>query len=54
MTFSAEVLVGVVGHRQVTDSYLCHLAAAHGGKVATYDRGLATAHPTRAVLVPTS
>ena len=54
MTFSAEVLVGVVSHRQVTDSYLCHLAAAHGGKVATYDRGLATAHPTRAVLVPTS
>ena len=52
--FSEATLAGVVGHRQVTDSYLCHLAAAHGGKVATYDRALASAHPTRALLVPTS
>lgn len=28
------------GHRQVTDLYLLALAARHGGRLATFDRGL--------------
>jgi toxin-antitoxin system PIN domain toxin len=35
---------GIVGHRQVTDSYLVLLARKHGGSVATMDRGLAAVH----------
>lgn len=41
------------GHRQVTDSYLVALAAAHESRVVTFDNGLALAHPTHTVhLVP--
>jgi len=54
LPLTGDMLAGVIGHRQVTDSYLCHLAAAHEGVVATYDRGLFAAHPTRSVLVPTT
>jgi uncharacterized protein len=36
--------VGVLGHRQVTDSYLAGLARHHGGRLATFDRGLAALH----------
>ena len=35
---------GVLGHRQVTDSYLAGLARHHGGRLATFDRGLAALH----------
>ncbi len=36
----------VVGHRQVTDVHLVALARAHGGHLATFDRGVADAvHP---------
>jgi uncharacterized protein len=31
----------LVGHRQVTDACLLGLAARHGGKLATFDRGVA-------------
>ena len=41
----------VVGHRQVTDAYLVSLAKHHGGRVVTFDRGLATLDPTRVVLL---
>lgn len=34
-------LDGVIGHRQVTDSYLLSLARHHQGRLATFDRGLA-------------
>ncbi|GAA5152326.1 type II toxin-antitoxin system ribonuclease VapC29 [Pseudonocardia eucalypti] len=44
---------GVVGHRQVTDTYLAHLARAHQGRLATFDRGLASLHADVAELVPT-
>ena len=37
-------LRGVVGHRQVTDSYLCALARFRGGRLVTLDRGLAALH----------
>lgn len=30
----------ILGHRQITDAYLLALAGAHGGTVATLDRGL--------------
>jgi uncharacterized protein len=35
----------VDGHRQVTDAYLAALARANGGRLATFDRGLAAVHP---------
>lgn len=35
---------GVMGHRQVTDAYLAALARHHGGRLATFDRGLAALH----------
>lgn len=37
-------LGAVVGHRQVTDAYLAGLSRAHGGRLATLDRGLAAVH----------
>ncbi|HEX2254858.1 MAG TPA: TA system VapC family ribonuclease toxin [Thermoanaerobaculia bacterium] len=30
----------IVGHRQVTDAHLLAVALAHGGRIATFDRGL--------------
>lgn len=36
--------IGVLGHRQVTDNYLAGLARHHGGRLATFDRGLAALH----------
>ena len=52
--FTRDVIVTVVGHRQVTDAYLCHLARARKATVATFDRGLVAVHPDVAVLVPSS
>ena len=51
--YDASALVGVIGHRQVTDGYLAALATHFGGKLATLDRGLAALHPETAVLIPT-
>src|ERR1039457_996161 len=34
----------IVGHRQVTDSYLVLLARKHGGSLATMDHALAAVH----------
>ena len=45
---------GIVGHRQVTDAYLAHLARTRGGTLATFDRGLAELDRAGAQLVPTS
>jgi uncharacterized protein len=45
-------LTGVIGHRQVTDAYLAQLARVHGGRLATFDQGLAKQHPDVADLVP--
>jgi hypothetical protein len=47
----AGQLVGVIGHRQVTDAYLVALARHHGGRVATLDRGLAALHGDAAFLI---
>ena len=35
---------GVLGHRQVTDAYLAALARHHGGKLVSFDRGMALLH----------
>jgi len=45
-------LMGVIGHRQVTDAYLDQLARIRCGRLATFDRGLASLHPDVADLVP--
>ena len=42
---------GVIGHRQVTDAYLAALARTKGGRVATFDLGLAALHGDVAELV---
>lgn len=44
-------VAAVVGHRQVTDAYLAGLARARGGRLATFDRGLAAVHPDVTALV---
>lgn len=43
---------GVIGHRQVTDAYIAHLARTHPGRLATFDAGLAKTHSDIADLVP--
>ena len=51
--YTPGVLAGVIGHRQVTDSYLAALADHFGGALVTLDRALAALHPETAVLIPT-
>lgn len=43
---------GVLGHRQVTNAYLAAIARDRGGRLATFDRGLAALHPDVAEAVP--
>lgn len=50
--YGADMLNGVVGHRQVTDVYLCASAARRGTRVATFDHGLATIRPAGVLMVP--
>lgn len=47
-------MAGVTGHRQVTDAYLAGLTRTRGGRLATFDKGLAALHPDVADLVPTA
>jgi len=54
VSFVDVELVGVVGHRQVTDAYLAQLARRNRGKLATFDQGLAHLHNDVAVVVPTT
>ena len=42
---------GVIGHRQVTNAYLAQLARANGGRLATFDGGLAALHRDVADLI---
>jgi uncharacterized protein len=53
-SFEAVSVRGVMGHRQVTDAYLAHLARARDGRLATFDQGLAKLHDDVADLVPTT
>jgi uncharacterized protein len=52
LPYSEVAMKGVVGHRQVTDAYLAQLARAHGGRLASFDEGLAKLHSDVADLVP--
>lgn len=52
VTYSDVPLKGVLGHRQVTDSYLAQLARVQGGRLATFDQGLAKQHTDVVDLVP--
>lgn len=53
LTYLEIDLLGVHGHRQVTDAYLAGLARARTGRVATLDRGFAVAASDVAELIPT-
>ena len=53
VSFSDVPLGGVLGHRQVTDSYLAQLTRLRDGRLATFDQGLAKQHPDVADLLPT-
>ncbi|HTW02033.1 MAG TPA: TA system VapC family ribonuclease toxin [Streptosporangiaceae bacterium] len=44
---------GIVGHRQVTDAYLAHLARSSSARLATFDHALAKLHADVADLIPT-
>lgn len=49
----ADIGMGrVVGHRQVTDTYLAALAAHKGAQLATLDRALSEALPSSTLLIP--
>lgn len=51
--FAEVAMTGVIGHRQVTDTYLAQLARSRAGRLATFDQGLAQLHTDVAHLVPT-
>lgn len=42
---------GVMGHKQVTDAYLAALARHNGGRLTTFDQGLAALHPDAVELI---
>ena len=53
-SYGEVILDGVIGHRQVTDAYLVQLARSKHGRVASFDQGLAKAHPDVVDLLPTA
>lgn len=53
VSFSDVEVAGVVGHRQITDAYLAHLARSRQAQLATFDSGLAHLHSDVVVLIPT-
>lgn len=53
VSYRAVRVTGVIGHRQVSDAYLAQLARAHGGRLATFDQGMAQLHSDVADLIPT-
>ncbi len=52
ISYTTADLGHVIGHRQVTDAYLAALATSRGGRLATFDQGLATALPESVILIP--
>ena len=46
-------VAGIVGHRQVTDAYLAHLARSYSARLATFDQGLAKLQSDVADLIST-
>ncbi len=53
LEYGAVSLTGVLGHRQVTDAYLAQLARSRGGRLVTFDEGLAQLHTDVTDLLPT-
>jgi uncharacterized protein len=53
IAYDRAVMRGVIGHRQVTDSYLAALARHRDGRLATFDAGMCATHGDVADLVPT-
>ena len=53
LSYRDVALAGVIGHRQVTDAYLAQLARDRGGRLVTFDQGLAKQHGDVATLIPT-
>lgn len=51
LSYAAVDLRHVQGHRQVTDAYLASVAIARGGRLATFDRALATVWPEAVELI---
>ena len=45
-------VIGIIGHRQVTDAYLAHLARSYSARLATFDQALAELHTDVADLIP--
>lgn len=45
-------VAGIIGHRQVTDAYLAHLARSYSARLATFDQALAKLHTDVADLIP--
>jgi predicted nucleic acid-binding protein len=52
LSYHMVQMARVIGHRQVTDAYLAQLARDHGGRLATFDEGLAALHRDVADLIP--
>ena len=52
LSYTGASFKGVIGHRQVTDSYLVALAKSRGGQLATMDKGLTMLHPGDTILIP--
>jgi uncharacterized protein len=47
-------IAGIIGHRQVTDAYLAHLARSYSARLVTFDQALAKLHADVAELIPDS
>lgn len=45
-------VAGIIGHRQVTEAYLAHLARSYSARLATFDQAVAKLHPDVADLIP--
>ena len=54
VTYQDVPVTGIIGHRQVTDAYLAQLARSRGGRLASFDQGLAGLHHDVTDLVPAS
>ena len=44
-------VAGIIGHRQVTDAYLAHLARSYSSRLATFDQAFAKLHADVADLI---
>jgi len=44
VSYASVPVKGIIGHGQVTDAYLAHLARVRRSRIATFDQGLAKLH----------